>query len=351
MIDLSSGTAMSPSVYSGPRRWSGAINQPLPPKFLLRNRNGAMDPGAPNEPITKRGTDEIREHLKHLGPSNLASRPRQTRYQNVKIKAPGASPARSGYARSDDGRRMSAEQRRRSEPTSYQGDMGAGLVTSAARDASDGVQSVQYGYGTMGRRSTQIPANSDDFPQQATKSTQATLDGPPQIVVPEAIEEDERDVPQPLPTSPYRSPNRSQPDSIHSHEHRFTRHSGPARSGSITEQIIDVNGVRKVVLQTTSSSSSLSEAERLSPTSKHRPSNGHSYVLDGTSDASRKNETSGGEDDEDDHEADGNEADESRPLGGLISRMSGGGKKKRRRRKKKSQPTDDHSAEGQPLLK
>jgi metal transporter CNNM len=32
-------------------------------------------------------------------------------------------------------------------------------------------------------------------------------------------------------------------------------HRGPARSGSITENIIDVNGIRKVVLQTNSSSS------------------------------------------------------------------------------------------------
>jgi metal transporter CNNM len=36
---------------------------------------------------------------------------------------------------------------------------------------------------------------------------------------------------------------------------------GPTRSGSITEQVIDINGIRKVVLQTTSSSSS--DAERL----------------------------------------------------------------------------------------
>ena len=50
---------------------------------------------------------------------------------------------------------------------------------------------------------------------------------------------------------------------------------GPARSGSITENIIDVNGIRKVVLQTNSSSSN-DEDENGGANKHHQDSQSHS---------------------------------------------------------------------------
>jgi len=350
LIGLSINTPKSPSASSGPRHSStGISHHPPPPKFLLRHRNGDMDPGAPNEPITKLGADEIREHLKHLGPSNLASRPRQTRYQAVKIKAPGGSPTRSGYAQSDDGRRLSTEQRRTSGSFSYQGVIDTDLRSPAARDVSNGTQPLPKGYGTIFQRTTQPSARGDSSLLQAAKPAQSTLETSMRQV-PEAIEEHERDLPHPLLPPPYMTPNRSQPSSIHSHDQRFTRHAGPARSGSITEQIIDVNGVRKVVLQMTSSSSS-SEADRPYSSSAHHKNDNHSRGLGNSSHVQRKQGSTGPIENEDGHEADGDGTHGGHPLGSLISRMGGGGKKKRKRRKMNSETTTNQSKETQPLLK
>jgi len=127
--------------------------EPPPPRFQLRRQPADSNSNSNDQWFTQRGaTDEIREHLKHLGPSNLASRPRQTRYNTVKIKRAGNSPSRSPQ-------------------------------TQSHLDAKDGAHALQAGYGTL----------------------------------------------------------RS------------------ARSGSITEQTVDVNGVRKVVLHTNSTSSSEEE--------------------------------------------------------------------------------------------
>lgn len=94
LVDVD-GEAQAPegSKTSAARRRS-SVEAP-PPRFQMRTQN-TKDSDPRVGWITQRGaTDEIREHLKHLGPSNLASRPRHTRYQNVKIKRGSVSPMRS----------------------------------------------------------------------------------------------------------------------------------------------------------------------------------------------------------------------------------------------------------------
>ena len=97
-------------------------------------------------------TPEMREHLKHLGPSNLASRPRQTRYNTVKIKPGGGSiiegPAKraEGQAKSTDAKDSSMIN---SLATAPRGGVGEGLLNSAGKDAKDGVFTLQTGYGTL----------------------------------------------------------------------------------------------------------------------------------------------------------------------------------------------------------
>ncbi|KUL91138.1 hypothetical protein ZTR_00839 [Talaromyces verruculosus] len=246
------------SAGSEPRRLSSGVVHPLGPKFTLRN-NG----GAPEQLVVRRGTDEIREHLKHLGPSNLASRPRQTRYQNVKIKAPGSSPTRSGMTDSESGRPSSRQRGRPSEVASNGSGIGSKLLRSPSFQAKDGVHAVQQGYGTIdGGVTLAISPLEVDQKQQI------------QDVIPESRVERDSVI---LPSSPHRTPRGSKPSSLYSVEHRRTNsfRPGPARSGSITEQVIDVNGIRKVVLQTTSSSSSGDEEstsnDKTSPTSQRHP--------------------------------------------------------------------------------
>jgi metal transporter CNNM len=205
--------------------------------------------------ITQRGaTDEIREHLKHLGPSNLASRPRQTRYQSVKIKRGGGSPTRSGQTDLESGRSRSESQRRDPTPTvGLTGGIGAGLLQSGM-DAKDGAFAVKAGYGTMDQSGDQLQNDEN----------QPLLKDDLHMSIPEPVHEegDDHDVESPRgsrPASKGSSDSTQYTDRLKPFNYK---HRGPARSGSITEQVIDVNGIRKVVLHTTSTSSSEAEGKR-----------------------------------------------------------------------------------------
>ncbi|RHZ53456.1 hypothetical protein CDV55_102369 [Aspergillus turcosus] len=213
-----------------------------PPRFHMRLQTSDKNSDSTDGFLTHRGTtDEIREHLKHLGPSNLASRPRQTRYQNVKIKRASGSPSRSGHTDMDSGHSTSGSQIMNNTSAGLTGGIGAGLLQSGI-DARDGVQAVKLSYGTMNNRA----------PDNGT------------ISIPEAVREEQDDKPPSRTSvaSTTSSDLRNRPEERVRLGSGYL-HKGPARSGSITEQIVDVNGIRKVVLHTTSSNTS-SDDERSS---------------------------------------------------------------------------------------
>ncbi|KAJ5595205.1 uncharacterized protein N7459_001413 [Penicillium hispanicum] len=279
-----------------------------PPRFQLRKTNLDSSTNQSDLWITHRGaTDEIREHLKHLGPSNLASRPRQTRYSAVKIKRGSTSPSRSAQTDFESGQSTSDSQRQTPLP-GYQGGIGAGLVGSGA-DAKDGAHALKLGYGTISSH------------EHVTKGTNAVqYKEIPQVSIPEAVHEEHED--QPRSGSTRKSSTRT--GSVQSSESRsdlIYSHRGPTRSGSITEQVVDVNGIRKVVLHTNGTSSSEGEGQP-SPHHTRVSSPGH---RDGLADPKDRN-----------HEPAGSHS------------------KKRRRRKKRGQqrskPADGEPAEDQPLL-
>lgn len=193
--------------------------------------------------ITQRGaTDEIREHLKHLGPSNLASRPRQTRYNTVKIKRSGTSPSRSAQTDMESGQSTS-ESQPYIPAIGYQGGIGAGLVNSGS-DAKDGAHALKIGYGTIA---------PNDAVTKSTGSQQ--YKDLPQMSIPDPVHEEGEE--QTRSSSTQKDSSRTGSiKSVDSHSEFIYHHRGPARSGSITEQIVDVNGIRKVVLHTTGTSSS-----------------------------------------------------------------------------------------------
>lgn len=233
-----------------PRRRS-SVEAP-PPRFQLRRQNADQFSDPHDSWFTQRGaTDEIREHLKHLGPSNLASRPRQTRYTSVKIKRNSTSPSHSAHTEFESGQSASDSQRL-IPSTGLQGGIDAGLVSSGV-DAKDGALALKIGYGTI--------ATHD----QVTKATNAQqYKDLPQVSIPEAVREEREDLNRSVSTQKSKSKSSSGTGSIRSTESRSTEfiyhHRGPTRSGSITEQIVDVNGVRKVVLHANCSSSSEGEA-------------------------------------------------------------------------------------------
>ncbi|PLN81743.1 DUF21-domain-containing protein [Aspergillus taichungensis] len=226
---------------SGRRRSS--VEAPLH-RFQLR-KQGTSD--SADNMVTQRGpADQILEHLKHLGPSNLASRPRQTRYQNVKIKRTSVSPSHSGRTDLESGP-STTDVSRRDVPPALAGGIGAGLLASAGLDARDGAHAVQLGYDTMNHN------------RSSENSTPAGRTGN-QVSIPEPVSE-EQDDHGPTGGSAAVSDRSSEPQSPDGDYPRGKDylHRGPARSGSITEQVFDVNGIRKVVLHTTSTSSSDAE--------------------------------------------------------------------------------------------
>lgn len=253
---------------------------------LFRRKSSSFQPPSEHESMQQKPpmSAEMRKRFEHLGPSNLASRPKTTRFNTVKIKpAQGSSNADETNTKHTD-----ASTTPRSSFAAH-GGVGAGLVNSAGKDAKDGVLAVQAGYGSI---PTSLPS-----PKPSKKDRLA----PP------------TDNHHQRPSSHSRTDSQSTLGSMHSGMKspvsRSRSHRGTARSGSITENIIDAGGFKKTVLEMTSSSED----------------------PEGSNGANVKN---GGE------RSDGDE-------GGKENERhngSGGGKKKRRRRKRKD------GGEDEPLL-
>ncbi|CAG7935727.1 unnamed protein product [Penicillium nalgiovense] len=312
-------------------RRRSSVETPLP-RFQLRKTNTDINTDSPNESVTQVGTtDEIREHLKHLGPSNLASRPRQTRYHAVKIKRNSTSPSRSAQTDFESGQSTSDSQKLIPVSTGYQGGIGAGLLNSAGTDAKDGAHALKLGYGTMASNDS---VSKGTFAQQYKDLSQ--------VSIPEAVREEYEDQPRPGSTraassvalrvdsenQPRSGSTRKASSDEGSVESSGTpgfiyHHRGPARSGSITEQVVDVNGIRKVVLHANCTSSSEGETH---PSGHHRHREHHP--------------TDGAVHDTDD-------AKSENPDGGHTK-----SKKKRRRKKHgKASKSDGGPSEDQPLLR
>lgn len=244
--DKKQNGATTPRKLSMPEMSYEAIPKP---SFVMRRRSSGSR--ATMEPL-RTDDPEILRHLKHLGPSNVATRPKSTRINTVKIK-PGAN-----LGGPDIPNTIPEHERPRSSsavvaPTNTaEGGVGEGLIT-AGREASDGVHSLAVGYGTMTPSADRMSWKSgrsglrpaDDLatsPKSRTGEASAAADG----------ESDNERTPRassrPVSTvgslhsvhTPARSPVR--------------RHT--ARSGSISENIVDVNGIKKIILETTSSSDS-----------------------------------------------------------------------------------------------
>lgn len=210
-------------------------SSPKKPPHLRRpsSANGTSDQSTP-----KRLTD--RDHLKHLGPSNLASRPRQTRYNTVKIK-PGGGNSVPDTAKLQDSAETPRSLSMSTAPAAPQGGVGAGLLQSAGKDAKDGVLALQAGYGTIG--STPPDSKRPKTPSKPSTPIKSNEDTPT----------NRRPAPS---TSKSRPTSQSTLGSLQSRDSppRSGTKRGAVRSGSITENIIDRDGIKKVVLETTSSS-------------------------------------------------------------------------------------------------
>ncbi|KAK5123560.1 hypothetical protein LTR85_002598 [Meristemomyces frigidus] len=264
--------------------------------FMMRRKSSnasgtAHDPAKP-KPM-RSNTSDLRQHLKHLGPSNVASKPKPTKYNSVKIK-PGVSTIPEGQPTNPGApaplQRSQSENARPSTPEDRES---TPLLSNAAADASNGVAALQAGYGTNGsptgrqrgqsesavgmtpeeaskvaeENTTSPPAAQPDDERESRKDENETLKVPPKIVVgsngDEIVEEDT--------VGEMEAPIRDR-----SKARRTTR------SGSITETTVDVGGVKKTVLDTNSSSSEEAESATNSASASQTD------LLDGTGDQGQK---------------------------------------------------------------
>lgn len=239
---------------TGPEQRKSSVSElgvsPKVATFLMRRRssgNGSID--KQTTPLSLRSnTPEIREHLKHLGPSNAAHRPKQTRINTVKIK-PGVGTIPENAVQPQDGATVT--------PTARRGGIGKGLLGSAGRDASDGVHTLQVGYGTINSNAHWTTS----WPQDSNANGDGTKP-PPQgsddVTSPKSQPHDENvKTVGNRPASQYSGHSTStlgSLPSVHSRSRspiKRNKHT-TVRSGSITENFVDLGGVKKMVLETTS---------------------------------------------------------------------------------------------------
>ncbi|KAF2837521.1 DUF21-domain-containing protein [Patellaria atrata CBS 101060] len=217
-------------------------SSPRQTTFFVRRRSSSG--AAAMEPVAIRNNPELLQHLKHLGPSNAANKPKTTRINTVKIKpgtnvpgtaasgtaiVPGTIPEDSVLTSDPPGSRASIHE----IPTAYQGGVGEGLV-SPGFEARDATHVLSQGYGSI---------NGHQRPRSKSEASQTDPidDSAGKIIV------DNRPQPE-------RLASQSTIGSLKSEDHEPPKKRATARSGSITENIVDMGGVRKVVLETTSSS-------------------------------------------------------------------------------------------------
>jgi len=221
---------------------------------------------------------DIRQHLKHLGPSNPATNPNKTRSTTVKIK-PG-SGVHPGHPRS-----ASITEQTREETPGDEDDETTNLLKPQT-SAKDGVQALRQTYGSVSPAITvQLAPQANGIPtlrlepeDQADRSTQ-TSDHPSLV---DLTSEEESSTPV-QPPQQQQSPPEPKPQLRSSSsgesatsgnsmktDNTLTLQRPYVRSGSITENVIESRGVRKVVLETTSSNDE-EDANAAVPSSPDHP--------------------------------------------------------------------------------
>ncbi|KAL7621908.1 cell agglutination protein Mam3 [Parahypoxylon ruwenzoriense] len=241
--------------FSSRTEASALGSSPKMTTFLVRRRSAGQDGQLIHTTIPiKANIEEIRDHFKHLGPSNPASNPKSTRVSAVKIKPAPASST-------------STQQRSGSITTDTIVDSAEGAVnerTSLLRpqlNAKDGAQALHQSYTNTSTASPNaspkiLTSLKDGTSEHADRGTQTRIS---------AVDKGN--------ISPTQS---STTDSIESVHDASGRRRGHVRSGSITENIIESGGIRKVILEANSSSSEDEGEEHSSsaaaPSSREGPS-------------------------------------------------------------------------------
>lgn len=214
-------------------------------------------------------TPELRAQFKHLGPSNSARKPKLTRVNTVKIK-PGVGTIPENTALTQHANSAA--------PPSQNGSSQPLLAPTPGNQFPTGHASLQAGYGTWDApETTQLPPT--DLTRHHIESGDVTTESE---ALSAAVDSNQLPPPSPAIERPpkiiiERNDSNSTLGSLNSHHsdqdddensnvgissrrgqtHSASRHHKrtSTRSGSITENIVDAGGVKKLVLGTMSSPS------------------------------------------------------------------------------------------------
>lgn len=217
-------------------------------------------------------TSEIMQHLKHLGPSNAANHPRQTKINSVKIK-PGVDPSIPTIPENRPIRTSQSEAPSRpaimNSQSAPRGGIGEGLLAHGGREASDGVYALAQGYGTLGTSPHSVRASSSQRDDSSRPKSSGSRGGAHHygVVVEGGYDADGMTTNKIIIDHRPKSREGGSGDGDKDKDSDDTVGSLPsarsfspprkrqtARSGSITENFVDTGGVKKMVLETTSSS-------------------------------------------------------------------------------------------------
>ena len=205
--------------------------------------------------------DDIKQHLKHLGPSNPATNPNKTRSTTVKIK-PG-SGIHAAHPRSASVTEPGTE-----DLVMEEGDETTSLLKPHTA-AKDGVQAVGQTYGSVSPAITvQLAPQSNglstlilDTEEHITQAMETSGYGSQaDLTTPESVTPTQQQQASPpqqqQPSQQLRSSSSGESASSMKTDHTLVAKPLPfVRSGSITENVVESRGVRKVVLQTAESRS------------------------------------------------------------------------------------------------
>lgn len=301
--------------HGGSKRPSLANGQQT--TFLMRRKSSNASDAtrgtllAQHEKV-RSGAGDMREHLKHLGPSNAASKPRATKFASVKIK-PGVgtipenkptttgvaeeNPPPSANANLEDGHPAIDEAVEALRSDSRGASRGAAAVLAATNSPNIGPRRGSAG-GMSAKEASQIAEENAVAPPTPLKEEVKPADvkkeeaAPPPPQFPEKIvvgaggnetNGKDRGRKEEGSTATAAADNAAAVDGEESGDvvpemsegkkkgNKKGKKGGAARSGSITESIVEgEGGMKKVVLETTSSSSEeggVSSESRTSPKS------------------------------------------------------------------------------------
>lgn len=302
-----------------------SLTEPRETTFMMRR--GSSSSNQANRPMAVRSnTVDLRQQLRHLGPSNVASRPKATKYTSVKIK-PGVSTIPEGGVPANG----PSDDQPPNTPLSGRLDYLSSREDSTANEAA--IQNGKKDYGTTTTPTIRI----EEEPQIQDEIRAKEAENPPDDMTPAEASAFANRHSSPLPPKPWKTDDEEhiQPEKlvVNPGMSRATSRSGQsdtspsdsegegnrpktrrtARSGSITQNLIDVGGMKKMVLETTSSSDN---------EDGHRSTNGNDTI---------------------DEEGPGDDPAPSQPQSPTMSK-----KKRRKRPNKKTGKTDGD--ERSPLL-